>query len=52
MKSLSTLIFETSSDIQISGLINTFRYIMNRSDQEMEVMHERNAHNFPFDLAW
>ena len=25
--------------------------IVNRADLGMEVMHERNAHNFPLDLA-
>ena len=25
--------------------------ILNRADLGMEVMHERNAHNFPLDLA-
>jgi len=25
--------------------------ILNRSNLGMEVMHERNAHNFPLDLA-
>jgi len=32
-------------------LINTWADIVNRADLGMEVMHERNAHNFPLDLA-
>jgi photosystem II P680 reaction center D1 protein len=31
--------------------INTWADILNRADLGMEVMHERNAHNFPLDLA-
>ena len=32
-------------------VINTWADIINRADLGMEVMHERNAHNFPLDLA-
>ena len=32
-------------------LVNTWADILNRADLGMEVMHERNAHNFPLDLA-
>ena len=32
-------------------LISSWADIMNRADLGMEVMHERNAHNFPLDLA-
>jgi photosystem II P680 reaction center D1 protein len=32
-------------------VINTWGDIVNRSNLGMEVMHERNAHNFPLDLA-
>jgi photosystem II P680 reaction center D1 protein len=32
-------------------LINTWADVLNRADLGMEVMHERNAHNFPLDLA-
>eukprot|EP00444_Apocalathium_aciculiferum_P002069 CAMPEP_0183390910 /NCGR_PEP_ID=MMETSP0370-20130417/6052_1 /TAXON_ID=268820 /ORGANISM="Peridinium aciculiferum, Strain PAER-2" /LENGTH=328 /DNA_ID=CAMNT_0025570529 /DNA_START=45 /DNA_END=1031 /DNA_ORIENTATION=+ len=32
-------------------LINSWADIMNRADLGMEVMHERNAHNFPLDIA-
>ena len=33
------------------GIINTWSDILNRANLGMEVMHERNAHNFPLDLA-
>ncbi len=40
------------SIIDSSGhLINTWADIINRADLGMEVMHERNTHNFPLDLA-
>eukprot|EP01018_Ginkgo_biloba_P024726 Gb_03955 [translate_table: standard] len=32
-------------------VINTWDDIINRANLSMEVMHERNAHNFPSDLA-
>ena len=32
-------------------MINTWADILNRAGLGMEVMHERNAHNFPLDLA-
>merc|ERR1711924_433974 len=32
-------------------VINTWADILNRSNLGMEVMHERNAHNFPLSLA-
>ena len=32
-------------------IISTWADILNRADLGMEVMHERNAHNFPLDLA-
>ncbi|XBI71764.1 hypothetical protein VPH35_065893 [Triticum aestivum] len=32
-------------------VINTWDDIINRANLGMEVMHERNAHNFPLDLA-
>ena len=34
-----------------SRVINTWADILNRQGLGMEVMHERNAHNFPLDLA-
>lgn len=32
-------------------IINTWADILNRANLGIEVMHERNAHNFPLDLA-
>ncbi|MDM7327683.1 MAG: photosystem II q(b) protein, partial [Thermosynechococcus sp. Uc] len=32
-------------------VINTWADIINRANLGIEVMHERNAHNFPLDLA-
>nr|Q9S3W5.1 RecName: Full=Photosystem II protein D1; Short=PSII D1 protein; AltName: Full=Photosystem II Q(B) protein; Flags: Precursor [Mastigocladus laminosus]AAD51002.1 photosystem II D1 protein [Mastigocladus laminosus] len=32
-------------------VVNTWADILNRANLGMEVMHERNAHNFPLDLA-
>jgi photosystem II P680 reaction center D1 protein len=32
-------------------VVNTWADIINRANLGMEVMHERNAHNFPLDLA-
>jgi photosystem II P680 reaction center D1 protein len=32
-------------------VINSWADLVNRADLGMEVMHERNAHNFPLDLA-
>ena len=32
-------------------VINTWADVLNRQNLGMEVMHERNAHNFPLDLA-
>jgi photosystem II P680 reaction center D1 protein len=32
-------------------VINTWADIINCANLVMEVMHERNAHNFPLDLA-
>ena len=32
-------------------VINTWGDIINRANLGMEVKHERNAHNFPLDLA-
>jgi photosystem II P680 reaction center D1 protein len=55
---LSTMAFNLNglnfnqSIIDSSGhLINSWADIVNRADLGMEVMHERNAHNFPLDLA-
>jgi photosystem II P680 reaction center D1 protein len=32
-------------------VVNSWADVVNRADLGMEVMHERNAHNFPLDLA-
>ena len=32
-------------------VLNTWADVQNRANLGMEVMHERNAHNFPLDLA-
>ena len=32
-------------------VINTWADVLNRANLGLEVMHERNAHNFPLDLA-
>jgi photosystem II P680 reaction center D1 protein len=32
-------------------VLNTWADIINRANLGTEVMHERNAHNFPLDLA-
>jgi photosystem II P680 reaction center D1 protein len=32
-------------------VVSTWADILNRAGLGMEVMHERNAHNFPLDLA-
>jgi photosystem II P680 reaction center D1 protein len=34
-----------------SKVIPTWADVINRANLGMEVMHERNAHNFPLDLA-
>ena len=45
--------FNFNQSIQASDgrVINTWADILNRAGLGMEVMHERNAHNFPLDLA-
>mmetsp|Transcript_54394 Transcript_54394/g.126648 ORF Transcript_54394/g.126648 Transcript_54394/m.126648 type:complete len:309 (+) Transcript_54394:396-1322(+) len=55
---LSTMAFNLNglnfnqSIIDSSGhLINSWADIVNRGDLGIEVMHERNAHNYPLDLA-
>ena len=38
--------------IDSSGrVVPTWADVLNRANLGMEVMHERNAHNFPLDLA-
>ena len=32
-------------------MLPTWADVLNRANLGMEVMHERNAHNFPLDLA-
>ena len=32
-------------------VLNTWADVLNRANLGMEVQHERNAHNFPLDLA-
>ena len=46
----STLINLSIVDGQ-GKVINTRADVLNRAGLGMEVMHERNAHNFPLDLA-
>ena len=48
---LNGLNFIQSISDSCGHLINSWADIMNRADLGMEVMHERNAHNFPLDLA-
>ena len=40
------------SVVDVNGkIIPTWGDVLNRANLGMEVMHERNAHNFPLDLA-
>ena len=40
------------SVVDASGkVVPTWGDVLNRANLGMEVMHERNAHNFPLDLA-
>ena len=40
------------SILDASGrVVPTWADVLNRANLGMEVMHERNAHNFPLDLA-
>ena len=45
--------FNFNQSIQDSQghVINTWADVLNRAGLGLEVMHERNAHNFPLDLA-
>ncbi len=36
---------------KLRRVIGTWADVINRANLGMEVMHERNAHNFPHDLA-
>jgi photosystem II P680 reaction center D1 protein len=43
--------FNQSILTETGHYINSWADILNRADLGIEVMHERNAHNFPLDLA-
>ena len=43
--------FNQSITSKDGHVINTWADILNRAGLGFEVMHERNAHNFPLDLA-
>jgi len=43
--------FNQSVTASNGRVIPTWADVLNRADLGMEVMHERNAHNFPLDLA-
>ena len=49
----STLCLSSKRNIISSNgrVVPTWGDILNRANLGMEVMHERNAHNFPLDLA-
>ena len=50
--STSTVSTSTNPSLKSQGrVINTWADVLNRAGLGMEVMHERNAHNFPLDLA-
>ena len=48
---LNAFFFNQSVVDSQGRVINTWADILNRANLGMEVMHERNAHNFPLDLA-
>ena len=48
---LNGLNFQQSMLDSKGHVVNGWQDILNRADLGMEVMHERNAHNFPLDLA-
>jgi photosystem II P680 reaction center D1 protein len=48
---LNGFIFNQSILDSQGRVLNTWADILNRAGLGMEVMHERNAHNFPLDLA-
>jgi photosystem II P680 reaction center D1 protein len=48
---LNGLNFQQSLLDSKGHVVNGWQDILNRADLGMEVMHERNAHNFPLDLA-
>jgi photosystem II P680 reaction center D1 protein len=43
--------FNQSINSSEGHVVNTWADVLNRAGLGMEVMHERNAHNFPLDLA-
>jgi photosystem II P680 reaction center D1 protein len=43
--------FNQSVMTQQGQVVNTWADVLNRANLGFEVMHERNAHNFPLDLA-
>ena len=45
--------FNFNQSIQSSEghVVNTWADILNRANLGFEVLHERNAHNYPLDLA-
>merc|ERR1719399_300302 len=48
---LNGLNFNHSISDATGRVVPTWSDVLNRSDIGLEVMHERNAHNFPLDLA-
>ena len=48
---LNGLNFNQSLVDSQNRVIPTWADVLNRAGLGMEVMHERNAHNFPLDLA-
>lgn len=52
MKNKNSFVNFNQSVVDSQGrVLNTWADIINRANLGMEVMHERNAHNFPLDLA-
>ena len=45
------LIYTIFRFISQGRVINTWADVLNRANLSFEVMHKRNAHNFPLDLA-
>ena len=45
--------FNLNQSVLATGgrVVPTWADVLNRANLGMEVMHERNAHNFPLDLA-
>ena len=52
LQHMDTFVDLSSSILDASGrVVPTWADVLNRANLGMEVMHERNAHNFPLDLA-